>query len=125
MLAPLQPCRVTSGSSDVFLGGGSKTPRTTRCTHPPTHPQVIGEEALEQLAMVGEVPDLIVGCTGEGWLPGVACYNKSSGVALHAEQEGGGAPLRDQRTHWLSACTHFPLPFQAAAPTLRALRSPS
>ena len=30
------------------------------------HQTVIGEEALEQLAQVGEVPDLIVGCTGGG-----------------------------------------------------------
>ena len=27
---------------------------------------VIGEEALEQLAQVGETPDLLVGCTGGG-----------------------------------------------------------
>ncbi|TCC41424.1 TrpB-like pyridoxal phosphate-dependent enzyme [Kribbella speibonae] len=30
------------------------------------HQTVIGEEALMQLAMVGETPDLIVGCTGGG-----------------------------------------------------------
>ena len=30
------------------------------------HQTVIGEEALEQLAAVGETPDLIVGCTGGG-----------------------------------------------------------
>ena len=30
------------------------------------HQTVIGEEALEQLALVGETPDLIVGCTGGG-----------------------------------------------------------
>ncbi len=30
------------------------------------HQTVIGEEALEQLASVGETPDLIVGCTGGG-----------------------------------------------------------
>ncbi|MFS2294020.1 MAG: TrpB-like pyridoxal phosphate-dependent enzyme [Actinomadura sp.] len=30
------------------------------------HQTVIGEEALEQLAMVGDAPDLIVGCTGGG-----------------------------------------------------------
>ncbi|MFI0407792.1 TrpB-like pyridoxal phosphate-dependent enzyme [Actinomadura sp. 3N508] len=30
------------------------------------HQTVIGEEALEQLASVGDVPDLIVGCTGGG-----------------------------------------------------------
>ncbi|KAL4420718.1 hypothetical protein ABPG75_010374 [Micractinium tetrahymenae] len=30
------------------------------------HQTVIGEEALEQLAMVGEKPDLLVGCTGGG-----------------------------------------------------------
>ena len=32
----------------------------------PMHQTVIGEEALKQLAMVGETPDLIVGCTGGG-----------------------------------------------------------
>ena len=30
------------------------------------HQTIIGEEALKQLAKVGEVPDLIVGCTGGG-----------------------------------------------------------
>jgi tryptophan synthase beta chain len=30
------------------------------------HQTVIGEEALMQLAMVGETPDLLVGCTGGG-----------------------------------------------------------
>jgi tryptophan synthase beta chain len=30
------------------------------------HQTVIGEEALKQLAMAGDVPDLIVGCTGGG-----------------------------------------------------------
>src|SRR5690606_9504508 len=30
------------------------------------HQTVIGEEALEQLAAVGETPDLIMGCTGGG-----------------------------------------------------------
>ena len=30
------------------------------------HQTVIGEEALLQLAMVGETPDLLVGCTGGG-----------------------------------------------------------
>lgn len=30
------------------------------------HQTVIGEEALEQLALAGETPDLIVGCTGGG-----------------------------------------------------------
>ena len=30
------------------------------------HQTVIGEEAIEQLAQVGDVPDLIVGCTGGG-----------------------------------------------------------
>ncbi|GHH66362.1 tryptophan synthase beta chain [Streptosporangium violaceochromogenes] len=30
------------------------------------HQTVIGEEALEQLASIGEVPDVIVGCTGGG-----------------------------------------------------------
>ena len=30
------------------------------------HQTIIGEEALLQLAMVGETPDLIVGCTGGG-----------------------------------------------------------
>src|SRR5690606_20767820 len=30
------------------------------------HQTVIGEEALAQLAKVGEVPDVIVGCTGGG-----------------------------------------------------------
>lgn len=32
---------------------------------PPWH-QVIGEEAIQQLAQVGETPDLVVGCTGGG-----------------------------------------------------------
>ena len=45
-------------------------------THLPIHaPQtVIGEEALEQLAMVGETPDLIVGCTGGGSNFGGLCF---------------------------------------------------
>ena len=30
------------------------------------HQSIIGEEALKQLAMVGETPDLLVGCTGGG-----------------------------------------------------------
>jgi tryptophan synthase beta chain len=30
------------------------------------HQTVIGEEALQQLAMLGETPDLLVGCTGGG-----------------------------------------------------------
>ena len=35
---------------------------------------VIGEEALEQLALVGETPDLIVGCTGGGSNFGGLCF---------------------------------------------------
>ena len=30
------------------------------------HQTIIGEEALRQLAKVGETPDLLVGCTGGG-----------------------------------------------------------
>ena len=30
------------------------------------HQTIIGEEALLQLAKVGEIPDLLVGCTGGG-----------------------------------------------------------
>ena len=30
------------------------------------HQTIIGEEALLQLAMAGETPDLLVGCTGGG-----------------------------------------------------------
>ena len=30
------------------------------------HQTIIGEEALLQFAMVGETPDLLVGCTGGG-----------------------------------------------------------
>ena len=35
-------------------------------THVLMHQTVIGEEALLQMAMVGETPDLLVGCTGGG-----------------------------------------------------------
>lgn len=34
--------------------------------HVLTHQTVIGEEALKQLAMAGETPDVLVGCTGGG-----------------------------------------------------------
>lgn len=35
-------------------------------SHVLLHQTVIGEEALQQLAMVGETPDLVIGCTGGG-----------------------------------------------------------
>lgn len=34
--------------------------------HVLAHQTVIGEEAIEQLAALGESPDLVVGCTGGG-----------------------------------------------------------
>ncbi|XRQ13394.1 TrpB-like pyridoxal phosphate-dependent enzyme [Actinomadura welshii] len=50
----------------------SASPEDTRyalgsvLNHVLMHQTVIGEEALEQLALVGDAPDLIVGCTGGG-----------------------------------------------------------
>jgi tryptophan synthase beta chain len=50
----------------------SATPDDTRyalgsvLNHVLLHQTVIGEEALEQLALAGDTPDLIVGCTGGG-----------------------------------------------------------
>src|SRR3970282_1600060 len=34
--------------------------------HVPLHQTIIGEEAIQQLAKVGETPDLLIGCTGGG-----------------------------------------------------------
>lgn len=45
------------------------------------HQTVIGEEALEQLAMVGEKPDLLVGCTGGGRC-GAAALTAGAAVAV-------------------------------------------
>jgi tryptophan synthase beta chain len=56
-------------SEAVEVAGGSEDTRYALgsvLNHVLMHQTVIGEEALKQLASVGEQPDLIVGCTGGG-----------------------------------------------------------
>jgi tryptophan synthase beta chain len=56
-------------SEAVEVAGGAEDTRYALgsvLNHVLMHQTVIGQEALEQLAMVGDTPDLIVGCTGGG-----------------------------------------------------------
>jgi tryptophan synthase beta chain len=56
-------------SEAVEVAGGAEDTRYALgsvLNHVLMHQTVIGQEALEQLAMVEETPDLIVGCTGGG-----------------------------------------------------------
>ncbi|WP_119731269.1 TrpB-like pyridoxal phosphate-dependent enzyme [Thermomonospora amylolytica] len=59
-IAISEAVEVAGGADDTRYALGSVL------NHVLTHQTVIGEEALEQLASVGETPDLIVGCTGGG-----------------------------------------------------------
>src|SRR5579863_4012173 len=53
---------VESAASD----GGSRYALGSVLNHVLMHQTVIGEEAVKQMAMTGDTPDLIVGCTGGG-----------------------------------------------------------
>jgi tryptophan synthase beta chain len=56
-------------SEAVEVAGGDPAARYSLgsvLNHVLMHQTVIGEEALQQLAMAGDTPDLIVGCTGGG-----------------------------------------------------------
>jgi len=56
-------------SEAVEVAGGDPTARYALgsvLNHVLLHQTVIGEEAIKQLAMAGDTPDLIVGCTGGG-----------------------------------------------------------
>ncbi len=59
-IAISEAVEVAAGASDTNYSLGSVL------NHVLLHQTVIGEEALLQLAKVGETPDLIVGCTGGG-----------------------------------------------------------
>ncbi|HKB29231.1 MAG TPA: TrpB-like pyridoxal phosphate-dependent enzyme [Streptosporangiaceae bacterium] len=59
-IAISEAVEVAGGSDDTRYSLGSVL------NHVLMHQTVIGEEALKQLAAVGETPDLIVGCTGGG-----------------------------------------------------------
>ncbi len=59
-IAISEAVEVAGGSGDTRYALGSVL------NHVLMHQTVIGEEALKQLATVGETPDLIVGCTGGG-----------------------------------------------------------
>jgi tryptophan synthase beta chain len=59
-IAISEAVEVAGGSDDTRYALGSVL------NHVLLHQTVIGEEALEQLAEVGETPDVIVGCTGGG-----------------------------------------------------------
>lgn len=53
---------------------GAKYALGSVLNHVLLHQTVIGEEALEQMAMIGETPDLLVGCTGGGSNFGGLCF---------------------------------------------------
>jgi tryptophan synthase beta chain len=59
-IAISEAVEVAGGADDTRYALGSVL------NHVLTHQTVIGEEAIEQLALVGETPDLIVSCTGGG-----------------------------------------------------------
>lgn len=59
-IAISEAVEMAAGSPDVKYSLGSVL------NHVLLHQTVIGEEALEQMAMAGETPDVIVGCTGGG-----------------------------------------------------------
>ena len=59
-IAISEAVEVAGGADDTRYALGSVL------SHVLMHQTVIGQEALEQLAMVEETPDLIVGCTGGG-----------------------------------------------------------
>lgn len=50
----------------VSSGGDAKYALGSVLSHVLMHQTVIGTEALEQMAMAGEYPDVVVGCTGGG-----------------------------------------------------------
>lgn len=65
----------TSGSLGIAISEAVEVAATNADTnyslgsvlnHVLMHQTVIGEEALKQLAMVGETPDVVIGCTGGG-----------------------------------------------------------
>ncbi len=65
----------TSGSPGIAISEAVEVAATNADTnyslgsvlnHVLMHQTVIGEEALKQLAMVGETPDVVIGCTGGG-----------------------------------------------------------
>ena len=68
------------------------------------HQTVIGEEALQQLALVGETPDLLVGCTGGGrcahGLRSSAICVMHDGEQRHSCYKANGRRL----LCWLSLC---------------------
>lgn len=59
-IAISEAVEVAAGSEDTKYSLGSVL------NHVLMHQTVIGEEALKQLAIIGEKPDLLVGCTGGG-----------------------------------------------------------
>ena len=59
-IAISEAVEVAAGADDTRYALGSVL------NHVLLHQTVIGEEALKQLASIGETPDLIVGCTGGG-----------------------------------------------------------
>jgi tryptophan synthase beta chain len=59
-IAISEAVEVAGGSDDTRYALGSVL------NHVLMHQTVIGEEALKQLALVGDSPDLVVGCTGGG-----------------------------------------------------------
>ena len=59
-IAISEAVEMAAGSPDVKYALGSVL------NHVLLHQTVIGEEALDQMAMAGETPDVIVGCTGGG-----------------------------------------------------------
>ena len=64
------------------------------------HQTVIGEEAIAQLAMVGDTPDVIVGCTGGGSNFGGLAFpflrEKLAGSPRHPLRGARGVPQPDQ-----------------------------
>src|SRR6478735_7473890 len=53
-----------------------------------SHQTIIGEEALLQMAMIGEVPDVLVGCTGGGSNFGGLRYHGMAPLVSHIYELG-------------------------------------
>jgi tryptophan synthase beta chain len=54
------------GGSSATSGGAKKYSLGSVLNHVLTHQSVIGEEALKQMDMAGEYPDVVLGCVGGG-----------------------------------------------------------
>ena len=109
-----QGARRRSGQSRAASASPSARPSRTRSRHPGTkyslgsvlnhvclHQTVIGQEAIKQMEMAGEEPDVLIGCAGGGSnFAGIAFpflqRNQGAEEAPHCRRRAGVLPVADQ-----------------------------